>query len=44
VLSRKKRELRMQSKTDYLDFYHDLKDFPLAVSRETGTLLVHAGA
>ena len=39
VLSREERELRMQSKTDYLDFYRDLKDFPLAVSRETGTLL-----
>ena len=39
VLSREERELRMQSKTDYLDFYRDLKAFPLAVSRETGTLL-----
>ena len=39
VLSREERELRMQSKTDYLEFYRDLKDFPLAVSRETGTLL-----
>uniref|UniRef100_B0T531 O-methyltransferase family 3 n=1 Tax=Caulobacter sp. (strain K31) TaxID=366602 RepID=B0T531_CAUSK len=29
----------MQSKTDYLDFYSQLKDFPLAVSRETGALL-----
>jgi predicted O-methyltransferase YrrM len=29
----------MQSKTDYLDFYGRLKDFPLAVSRETGLLL-----
>jgi predicted O-methyltransferase YrrM len=29
----------MQSKTDYLDFYGHLKDFPLAVSRETGALL-----
>ncbi|MDR1310602.1 MAG: class I SAM-dependent methyltransferase [Burkholderiaceae bacterium] len=29
----------MQSKTDYLDFYGRLKDFPLAISRETGTLL-----
>jgi predicted O-methyltransferase YrrM len=29
----------MQSKTDYRDFYGRLKDFPLAVSRETGTLL-----
>jgi predicted O-methyltransferase YrrM len=29
----------MQSKTDYLDFYGQMKDFPLAVSRETGLLL-----
>jgi len=29
----------MQSRTEYLDFYARLKDFPLAVSRETGTLL-----
>jgi predicted O-methyltransferase YrrM len=29
----------MRSKTDYLDFYGHLKDFPLAVSRETGALL-----
>lgn len=29
----------MRSKADYLDFYTRLKDFPLAVSRETGTLL-----
>ena len=29
----------MQSKTDYLDFYGRLGDFPLAVSRETGMLL-----
>lgn len=29
----------MCSKTDYLDFYGRLKDFPLAVSRETGALL-----
>ena len=29
----------MRSKTEYLDFYGRLKDFPLAVSRETGTLL-----
>ena len=29
----------MRSKTDYLDFYEGLRDFPLAVSRETGTLL-----
>lgn len=29
----------MRSKTDYRDFYGRLKDFPLPVSRETGTLL-----
>ena len=29
----------MQSKTDYLDFYGQMKDFPLPVSRETGALL-----
>jgi predicted O-methyltransferase YrrM len=29
----------MRSKTDYVEFYGRLKDFPLAVSRETGTLL-----
>ncbi|WP_423762069.1 O-methyltransferase [Burkholderia sp. NLJ2] len=29
----------MCSKTDYVDFYARLKDFPLAVSRDTGTLL-----
>lgn len=29
----------MQSKSDYRDFYGRLKDFPLAVSRATGTLL-----
>jgi predicted O-methyltransferase YrrM len=29
----------MQSKTEYRDFYAQLKDFPLAVSRETGRLL-----
>ena len=33
------RERLMRSKTDYLDFYGRLKDFPLAVSRETGALL-----
>jgi len=32
-------ERLMRSKTDYLDFYGRLKDFPLAVSRETGSLL-----
>jgi len=29
----------MQSKTEYRDFYGQLKDFPLPVSRETGRLL-----
>lgn len=29
----------MQSRTGYLEFYGLLKDFPLAVSRETGALL-----
>jgi predicted O-methyltransferase YrrM len=29
----------MSSKTDYRDFYGRMKDFPLPVSRETGTLL-----
>jgi predicted O-methyltransferase YrrM len=33
------RERLMRSKTDYRDFYGRMKDFPLAVSRETGTLL-----
>jgi predicted O-methyltransferase YrrM len=29
----------MRSKMDYREFYEKLKDFPLAVSRETGMLL-----
>jgi predicted O-methyltransferase YrrM len=29
----------MHSKTDYLDFYGRLKDLPLPISRETGTML-----
>jgi predicted O-methyltransferase YrrM len=33
------RERLMQSKTEYREFYGRLKDFPLAVSRETGALL-----
>jgi predicted O-methyltransferase YrrM len=33
------RERLMRSKTDYLDYYGRLKDFPLPVSRETGALL-----
>ena len=38
-LSAKERERLMRSKTDYLGFYGRLKELPLAVSRETGTLL-----
>jgi predicted O-methyltransferase YrrM len=38
-LSREERTRLMRSKTDYRDFYGRLKDVPLAVSRETGTLL-----
>jgi predicted O-methyltransferase YrrM len=38
-LSPEERGRLMRSKTGYLDFYGQLKDFPLAVSRETGTLL-----
>lgn len=38
-LSHEERSRLMQSKTGYLDFYRRLKDFPLPVSRETGTLL-----
>jgi predicted O-methyltransferase YrrM len=33
------RERLLRNKTDYLDFYGRLKDFPLAVSRPTGALL-----
>jgi predicted O-methyltransferase YrrM len=33
------RERLMRSKTDYLELYGRLKDFPLAVSQETGKLL-----
>jgi predicted O-methyltransferase YrrM len=29
----------MRSKTEYVEFYGRLKDFPLAISRQTGTLL-----
>ena len=39
ALSDEQRRSLMQSKTDYLDFYSQMKDFPLAVSRETGLLL-----
>jgi predicted O-methyltransferase YrrM len=38
-LSAEERARLMRSKTDYLDFYGRLKDLPLAISRETGTLL-----
>jgi predicted O-methyltransferase YrrM len=38
-LSSEERARLMQSKTQYLEYYGQLKDFPLAVSRETGTLL-----
>jgi predicted O-methyltransferase YrrM len=38
-LSAEERGRLMRSKTDYLDFYGHLKDFPLPVSRETGLLL-----
>jgi predicted O-methyltransferase YrrM len=37
--SEEERALLMRSKTGYLDFYGRLKNVPLAVSRETGTLL-----
>lgn len=39
ALSSEERARLMRSKTDYLDFYGRLKDFPLPVSRETGVLL-----
>ena len=38
-LSADERARLMRSKTDYLDFYARLKDFPLPISRQTGTLL-----
>jgi predicted O-methyltransferase YrrM len=38
-LSDDERVRLMQSKTDYVDLYGRLKDVPLAISRETGTLL-----
>ncbi|MDR2668413.1 MAG: class I SAM-dependent methyltransferase [Desulfovibrio sp.] len=38
-LSASEVERLMRSRTEYLDFYGSLKDFPLAVSRETGRLL-----
>ena len=39
ALSDEQRRSLMQSKTDYLAFYGQMKDFPLPVSRETGLLL-----
>lgn len=39
ALSSEERERLMRSKTEYLDFYGRMKDFPLAVSREAGALL-----
>ncbi|KVD49762.1 methyltransferase [Burkholderia sp. ABCPW 11] len=38
-VSRDEQARLMRSKTDYADLYARLKDYPLAVSRETGTLL-----
>lgn len=38
-LSTEERARLTRSKTEYLDFYRRLKDVPLPVSRETGTLL-----
>jgi predicted O-methyltransferase YrrM len=39
ALSPEEHSRLMRSKTDYRDFYGRLKDLPLAISRETGTLL-----
>jgi predicted O-methyltransferase YrrM len=39
ALSGADHERLMRSKTDYASFYGQLKDYPLAVSRETGSLL-----
>jgi predicted O-methyltransferase YrrM len=38
-LSSEEQKRLVRSKTDYAEFYGRLKDIPLAVSRETGTLL-----
>src|SRR3954468_231887 len=38
-ISPEERTRLMRSKTDYRELYEQLKDFPLAVSRETGVLL-----
>jgi predicted O-methyltransferase YrrM len=39
IFSDEERERLMRSTTEYTDFYGRLKNFPLAVSRETGLLL-----
>ncbi|MDR1385966.1 MAG: class I SAM-dependent methyltransferase [Planctomycetaceae bacterium] len=39
AFSDEERERLMRSKADYRNFYRRLKDFPLAVSRETGLIL-----
>ena len=39
IFSNEERERLMRSKTEYAAFYGRLKNFPLAVSRETGLLL-----
>ena len=39
ALSSQERGRLLRSRTDYREFYGHLKDFPLAVSRETGLLL-----
>jgi predicted O-methyltransferase YrrM len=39
TFSDEERECFMRSKTDYIKFYEQLKDLPLAVSRETGLML-----
>jgi predicted O-methyltransferase YrrM len=39
AMSPEERNRLMRSKTEYLDVYSRLKDFPLPVSRETGVLL-----
>lgn len=39
ALPREEHERLMRSKTEYTELYGRLKDLPLAVSRETGTLL-----
>lgn len=39
TMSEEERNRLMQSKTEYIEMYSRLKDLPLPVSRETGTLL-----